>query len=96
MIDSPPVLGLADSVVLASQADGVVLVTRAGKTPRSLLRQTVAQLKRTGAVVLGAAVTQLEESRLGYSRYYGYGTSTSSTPPDALPEAPAPQAISGD
>ncbi|MEZ5393129.1 MAG: hypothetical protein R2724_09695 [Bryobacterales bacterium] len=79
--------------MLASQADGVVLVTRAGKTPRSLLRQTVAQLKRTGAVVLGAAVTQLEDRRLGYSRYYGYGTSTS---PDALSEQPAPQAISGD
>jgi Mrp family chromosome partitioning ATPase len=57
--------------VLASQVDGVVLVTKAGKTSRSMLRQTVAQLKRTGAVVLGAAVTQIEDRRLGnYTRYY--------------------------
>ena len=71
VLDSPPILGLADSVVLASQVDGVVLVTKAGKTSRSMLRQTVAQLKRTGAVVLGAAVTQIEDRTLGnYTRYY--------------------------
>jgi capsular exopolysaccharide synthesis family protein len=83
VIDSPPVLGLADSVVLASQADGVVIVSRAGKTPRTLLRQTVAQLKRTGAVILGAAVSQVEDRRLGYSRYSGYHSPyTERTPSD--------------
>jgi capsular exopolysaccharide synthesis family protein len=82
VLDGPPILGLADSVVLASQADGVVLVTRAGKTPRSLLRQSVAQLKRTGAVVLGAAVTQIEDRRLGYSRYTSYGGHYTSTTPE--------------
>jgi capsular exopolysaccharide synthesis family protein len=70
IIDSPPILGLADATVLASKVDGVILVAQAGRTPRSMIRQSIAQMKRVGAVLLGAAVNQVEIREAQYS-YYG-------------------------
>lgn len=79
IIDSPPVLGIADSIVLASQADGVVLVTRVGRTPRKLVRQAITRLQRTGAVTLGAVANRVEHRELNhydYGRYYSGGART--------------------
>jgi capsular exopolysaccharide synthesis family protein len=86
IIDSPPVLGLADTTVLASKVDGVILVARAGQTPRSMIRQAIQQIRRAGATLLGAAVNQVEIRGAEYS-YYGryadtYGK-TEANPPAA-------------
>jgi capsular exopolysaccharide synthesis family protein len=70
IIDSPPILGLADATVLASKVDGVILVAQAGRTPKSMIRQSISQLKRAGTVLLGAAVNQVEIREAQYS-YYG-------------------------
>jgi len=81
ILDSPPVGAVADAVVLATQADGVVLVLKSGVTHREVARRTVRALNDVKAKLFGAVLNDvnLERSRYGdyyYSyayRYYGYG-----------------------
>lgn len=53
LIDSPPLLAMADARILGSQADGVVLVVRAGSTAVNLVRRARRLLDAAGANVLG-------------------------------------------
>lgn len=81
ILDSPPAGAVADAVVLATQADGVVLVLKAGVTHRDVARRTVRALNDVKAKLFGAVLNDvnLERSRYGdyyygYAyRYYGYG-----------------------
>jgi len=65
LIDCPPILLLADSKILASVTDGVLLVLRAGVTTTHSVREAVDGLKQIGAnlvgAVLNAATTDEEE-----------------------------------
>lgn len=70
LLDSAPVLGLADAIALAPQVDGVVLVVEIGKTKPKEVEMAKASLEKTGASVLGAILNKLEPARRGY--YYGY------------------------
>ncbi len=51
--DTPPLLGLADSSLLATYTNGIVLVMRMDKTDRSVLMQALDQLKFSRANILG-------------------------------------------
>jgi protein-tyrosine kinase len=70
IVDSPPVLSTPDPLVLARQLDGVLMVIRAGKTPRDYLTKALQSLnseKLMGVVLNGAD--------LGISsKYYYYST----------------------
>ncbi len=56
VVDSPPLLPFADAAVLASVADGVLLVIRSGKTRREPARRALDGLTAVGARVLGAVL----------------------------------------
>jgi capsular exopolysaccharide synthesis family protein len=83
VIDSPPILPLADTSVWARLADGILLVTREGTTKRRMLQrglQALEQSKLLGAVVNSSANTD-------HSNYYQrYG-------PGAVRQAEIPQAV---
>jgi len=71
IFDAPPVLSVTDAVVLALQADGVLLVIEAGRTRRTAARNAVDQLGRVGAKVLGVVLNGVSPRQtMGY--YYGY------------------------
>jgi len=72
LIDSPPLLAVADSVVLASQIPGVVLVVDTSKTRMEALARSMEHLQRAGARPLGIIYNKLKLGRLhyGYSYYY--------------------------
>ena len=72
IIDAPPVLPVADPGILAAQADGVLLVVRAGKTQRKTVEQAHALLTQMRANVLGCVLTHMEYYLPGYYRYYHY------------------------
>ena len=79
IIDSPPVLSLAESSVLAAKVDGVILVAKAASTPVEVVTRAKTQLARSGACILGAAFNQLDlrdPEYSYYSKYYTYGDST--------------------
>ena len=79
IIDSPPVLAVTDSAVLAPKTDGVILVVRAEKTDRDAIALAIQQMRQVGAEVLGIVVNdaKAEGSYQSYYReYYGEGRAT--------------------
>jgi succinoglycan biosynthesis transport protein ExoP len=83
VFDSPPVLSVADPVIIASVMDGVILVTRAGRTPRQSLKAAVEKFLQAGIRPAGVVLNDLDAEMHGYAhyryRYHGrYGHSESS------------------
>ncbi|MDA8168380.1 MAG: polysaccharide biosynthesis tyrosine autokinase [Nitrospiraceae bacterium] len=70
IIDSPPVLGMADSVNLASFVDGVIVIARSGKTTKSALAESKKVFNYINARVLGVVVNGIRENDLQYRYYY--------------------------
>jgi protein-tyrosine kinase len=72
IIDSPPVLATPDPLVLGRQVDGVIMVIRAGKTPKDYLAKALSAFnsnKILGVVLNGA------DLGLGSKYYYYYSSS---------------------
>lgn len=66
VLDAPPALALSDATRLAAAVDGMLLVVKAGKTPRDVVRLAVEAL---GDRLLGLVLNGVEEP--GYARYLG-------------------------
>lgn len=75
LVDTPPVLAVADPTILAARADGVILVVEAGRTRVGALRQAKERLTRGSARMLGVVVNKLGSRQAGYQySYYNYET----------------------
>lgn len=75
IFDSPPVLAVTDAIVLASNADGVVLCVRGGHTPRELVARSADRLRQSNSRILGAMLNNLDLQQYGYAykkSYYEY------------------------
>jgi capsular exopolysaccharide synthesis family protein len=72
IIDTPPVLAAADASLLGVDADGVIMVVRAGQTDRDPAQQAVRQLFSVGARVVGAVLNDPDEKVPKYGRYHDY------------------------
>jgi len=74
IIDAPPVIGLADSLLLASVAGNVLFVVESGKTRTKAAIEALRMVGGTGAHILGATLTKSAEDMGGYGyKAYGYG-----------------------
>ncbi len=69
IIDSPPILPLADPIILGHLADGLVLVVAAGKLPLHAMKQAVDKLNKSDINLIGVILNQSEKGRTDY--YYG-------------------------
>jgi protein-tyrosine kinase len=70
LIDAPPLLVVADSLMLAQLVDGVILVADAERTHRSAVHQTRQLLARVNARMIGAVLNNFEASKTrGYQPY---------------------------
>src|SRR5262249_26285189 len=67
IIDSPPVLAVSDASVLASIADGVLLIVRAHSTPIEAVLLARERLEALGARMLGVV---LHAARLARNPYF--------------------------
>lgn len=56
VVDSAPILPVADAAVLAPAVDGVLLVLRAGKSRREAAQQAVERLHQAGANLVGVVL----------------------------------------
>jgi capsular exopolysaccharide synthesis family protein len=72
IIDSPPVLGFTDSVILSTIVDAVVLIVRGGKTTREAALRTIRTLDGVNAKILGVVINSLDMQGNGYSYYTDY------------------------
>jgi len=71
--DAPPTTGLADVTLIGQGTDGLVLVTRMGKTDKAVLTQTIETLKLSQITTLGVIANGVKSSGMGGYRYYEYG-----------------------
>jgi capsular exopolysaccharide synthesis family protein len=72
LIDAPPLLPVTDAALLASQADGAILIVRHGKTTTDEVRAAAERLRAVGAEPVGA-IFNMAPAR-GAGQYgYGYG-----------------------
>ena len=72
LVDSPPLLSVADSRILSTLTDAVVLVVRAYETPYDAVRRARALLYSAGARILGVALNSVDIRRDGYGSGSGY------------------------
>jgi non-specific protein-tyrosine kinase len=84
IVDSPPVLAVADAAAMARWVDGVLMVSRGGISSRDAARKGREILEKAGGHLAGVVIWGLSESGGGgaygaygydgyYSSYYGYG-----------------------
>jgi capsular exopolysaccharide synthesis family protein len=77
IVDSPPLLPLADTTVWARVTDGTLFVARVGITRKTQLERALDLVKRSD--LLGVVLNGSEESNYkGYYNYSNYGTKKSS------------------
>jgi capsular exopolysaccharide synthesis family protein len=73
IVDGPPCLGFADSMVLARHVGGVVLVSSIGETTRDAIRHFKKSILASQGKILGCIVNKVNVSkRFGYQSYYSY------------------------
>lgn len=73
VIDSPPVLPVADAINLAPLTDVVVVIARYGATGLTEIGETVRRLRSAGVTCQGLVVNRVPSSAAGYGYGYGYG-----------------------
>ena len=73
IIDTPPMLQMADARVLGRLADGVVLVVRSAQTTREMAAAAAQRLTEDGTRVLGTILNEWDPRKTHHSGGYGYG-----------------------
>lgn len=72
IIDTPPVIELADAGILGGISDEVMLIARISRTPKPLVDQALRALRSYNAPVAGIIATDQDRGRNRY-HYYRYG-----------------------
>ena len=72
LLDTPPVMVVADSSIVANQSSGVVFVVRADHTSRHAVRAAVEQLEAANAHLIGSVLNSVDlvKNPYYYSAYY--------------------------
>lgn len=70
VLDAPPLLGFAEPLEMATAVDGVVVVTRAGKTSRQAAASVLAMLARLRANTLGVVLNEVRQDTSESYYYY--------------------------
>lgn len=108
LVDSPPILGVSDASVLASEVDLTMIVVQHRKLPRNMLLRVKQAIENVGGQVIGVVLNNVDvrsDSQYQYyTSYYTYyaapGDDTpapvSSRPTSGPAAAPAPSAGSSD
>lgn len=72
VFDGPPVLGLADTVLLGQRLEHLIFVTEAGRATHGRAISAIRRLRDNGIQVDGAVLNKFDPRRSGYGYDYGY------------------------
>lgn len=72
LMDSPPAITVADSMILAAHADGVMIVVHGGVTTRESLKHVVKLMRGVSARILGVVLNNVDIRSADYQYYYTY------------------------
>jgi succinoglycan biosynthesis transport protein ExoP len=70
LIDTPPMLHMADARLFADHTDGVILVVRSGVTMRDDAASALEKFEHDGVRVLGTILNDFDPVKQGQSSYY--------------------------
>lgn len=87
VVDMPPVLAVADAVVLGHLTGGVILCVHGGKTPRAAVIRARDELLRSNVRILGVLLNALEDESGEVTYRERYGAGYYQSPPAKPPEA---------
>lgn len=76
ILDSPPLLDVADSRILSTLVEGTLMVVKGGATPRELIRRAGAEARDAGGNVIGIVLNQLSPLNSDYYYYFRYYRNT--------------------
>jgi Mrp family chromosome partitioning ATPase len=82
VLDCPPVMGVAETTILVTKADAVILVVDARKFTFENLEQGLAHLQAAGANVVGIVLNRVRWRKMG--PVYGYEGSSQTQATDTL------------
>jgi len=86
IVDGPPLVGIADATLWAGIVDGVVVVTRHGRTRRGHLAEALRRLTAASAApILGVVLNGATRDRAGYYYYASYPSGSDTPPVDPPP-----------
>jgi succinoglycan biosynthesis transport protein ExoP len=75
-LDSPPILGVSDASVLASEVDQTIIVVQHRRFPRAMLTRVKQAILGVGGTVLGVVLNNVDlkhdQNYYYYTNYYGY------------------------
>ncbi len=96
LVDSPPILGVSDASVLASEVDLTMIVVQHRKLPRNMLMRVKQAVENVGGHVIGVVLNNVDvrsDSQYQYyTSYYTYYAPAESQPaPASAPAGPAKQ-----
>ena len=75
VIDSPPVMGLADAPLIASRVEGVIYAVESHGIRSTLVKTALARLASANARILGTVLTKFDARRANHGYGYDYGYS---------------------
>src|SRR3546814_104311 len=73
LIDSAPLLGLADAPLIARRVEGVLFTIEANSTKNRVIETSLMRLRMPDAKLFGAIVTKVSAKNNAYGYGYGYG-----------------------
>lgn len=72
VIDAPPVLGLADTILIGSVTEATLFVVEANGSHHGHAKTAVRRLVTSGITMIGALLTKYDARKIGYGYGYGY------------------------
>lgn len=72
LIDTPPIVGISDSSIIAKESDGAILVIQYRKYPRDMLMKAKQMIEGVGVEAVGAVLNNINVMRDDYYYYYHY------------------------
>lgn len=81
--DGPPVLGLADALLLSAQSEAVIMVVEASTIRRSQVLAALNRLRSANAHIVGAVLNKFNRANSGYGYGYNYDYSEQSNSDDS-------------
>ena len=76
IVDTAPIIPVPDSLILSRQVDGVILVLKAGSTPKEVAKRAYDLLKNARGDSIGIILNNMKKALPYYYNYgyYGYGS----------------------
>ena len=96
--DSPPIMGVSDASIIASEVDGVLLVVQYRKYPRVMSARSKRLIENVGGNIVGVVLNNINVLKDDYYYYYHsyYSTSSNVDDNEPAPEVAAVASEKGD